>query len=321
MCSGYAGSWASFAPAATGIRPPHRPAPHARPLRPPQPPRSGRSTPTITAPTGPRGSTPNPGPTSGDQPQAGRPADAYQPHRRLSSAVQEADHDRGQDGPARTGPGDARLHRHGVQHPVVRRHHLYRCRLVVHVPGDGHRHLLASRDRLVHRRPHAHPARHRRTPAAAGSTESSFTPSPQERRSHAFSGLLAASSAGDAARRPTHDRVTSSCHRLKPDAAPCRTTRTNPRRRRTRIMCRISAIAGRSTACASVKQVDQFNRNLRHLEETAGQTPFTVGSRIATHSTWCVIGNRSNARSDTARYPESAKYRRSRARAAGSHAT
>ncbi|WP_415949197.1 NUDIX domain-containing protein [Streptomyces sp. KLOTTS4A1] len=31
--------------------------------------------------------------------------------------------------------------------------------------------------------------------------------------------------------------------------------------------------------------------------EEAGQSPFAAGSKIATHSTWWVIGNRSNARS------------------------
>ncbi|MFE9686225.1 hypothetical protein [Streptomyces sp. NPDC006285] len=49
--------------------------------------------------------TPSPG--LGDQPQAGRPAEACQPHGRPQSSPQEADHDRRQDGPARTGPGDA----------------------------------------------------------------------------------------------------------------------------------------------------------------------------------------------------------------------
>lgn len=55
--------------------------------------------------------------------------------------------------------------------------------------------------------------------------------------------------------------------------------------------------------------------------KVAGQDPFATGSRIATHSTWCVIGNRSNTRSVRTRYPPSRKYARSRARAAGSQAT
>lgn len=40
------------------------------------------------------------------------------------------------------------------------------------------------------------------------------------------------------------------------------------------------------------KQVETHRRS-----KNAGQAPFSAGSRIATHSTWCVIGNRSNARS------------------------
>lgn len=60
---------------------------------------------------------------------------------------------------------------------------------------------------------------------------------------------------------------------------------------------------------------------LAGAEGTAGHRPFAAGSRIATHSTWCVIGNRSNTRSVRTRYPPSRKYARSRARAAGSQAT
>lgn len=55
--------------------------------------------------------------------------------------------------------------------------------------------------------------------------------------------------------------------------------------------------------------------------KTAGHRSFAAGSRIATHSTWWVIGNRSNTRNIRTRYPPSRKYPRSRASAAGSHAT
>lgn len=37
--------------------------------------------------------------------------------------------------------------------------------------------------------------------------------------------------------------------------------------------------------------------HIKPTREIAGQRPYFTGSRIATHSTWCVIGNRSNARS------------------------
>ncbi len=37
--------------------------------------------------------------------------------------------------------------------------------------------------------------------------------------------------------------------------------------------------------------------NIMRTGKTAGQEPFEAGSRMATHSTWCVIGNKSNARS------------------------
>ncbi|MER6914056.1 site-specific integrase [Streptomyces sp. NPDC000594] len=43
------------------------------------------------------------------------------------------------------------------------------------------------------------------------------------------------------------------------------------------------------------------------IGKTPGQASFFTGSRIATHSTWCVIGKRSNARSFRGRYPASAK--------------
>lgn len=69
------------------------------------------------------------------------------------------------------------------------------------------------------------------------------------------------------------------------------------------------------------EQVDRPTRGLQDIEETAGQIPFATGPRIATHSTCEVIGNRSNARIRRGAYPASAKYLRSRARAAGSQAT
>jgi hypothetical protein len=47
----------------------------------------------------------------------------------------------------------------------------------------------------------------------------------------------------------------------------------------------------------------------------------TQGNNSPTHSTWCVIGNRSNARSAASRQPPSQNVRTSRANAAGSHAT
>ncbi|WP_370415290.1 transposase [Streptomyces fradiae] len=37
--------------------------------------------------------------------------------------------------------------------------------------------------------------------------------------------------------------------------------------------------------------------HIKRTHKTAGQASFFAGSRIATHSTWCVIGNRSNTRS------------------------
>ncbi len=45
------------------------------------------------------------------------------------------------------------------------------------------------------------------------------------------------------------------------------------------------------------KQVERARPRLRNLQKTAGQNPFTAGSKIATHSTCEVIGNRSKARS------------------------
>ena len=46
-----------------------------------------------------------------------------------------------------------------------------------------------------------------------------------------------------------------------------------------------------------------------------------VGVRMATHSTWCVIGKASNARSSASRQPASPAARTSRASVAGSHDT
>ncbi len=52
-----------------------------------------------------------------------------------------------------------------------------------------------------------------------------------------------------------------------------------------------------------------------------GQGPSHPGANVATHSTWWVIGKRSNARSAVSTYPSPAKVRTSRASPAGSQAT
>ncbi|CAM5451526.1 hypothetical protein SALBM311S_04556 [Streptomyces alboniger] len=57
------------------------------------------------------------------------------------------------------------------------------------------------------------------------------------------------------------------------------------------------------------------------IRKPAGQSPFAADSRMATHSTCDVIGNRSNTRRVRTRYPPSRKYPKSRASAAGSQAT
>ncbi len=50
--------------------------------------------------------------------------------------------------------------------------------------------------------------------------------------------------------------------------------------------------SGRPTRRMTEKQVERGPR----LDEPAGQEPFSAGLRMATHSTWWVIGNRSKAR-------------------------
>ncbi|MFK4546005.1 hypothetical protein RKD29_005601 [Streptomyces tendae] len=94
-----------------------------------------------------------------------------------------------------------------------------------------------------------------------------------------------------------------------------------------------AADAGVSLMNAQVRHPARIDPSARPAERTetrrtpaprhkhAGQAPLSAGSRIATHSTCDVIGNRSNTRSIRTRYPPSRKYPRSRASAAGSQAT